>query len=223
MPNLLQIQGLRDKYLSKSKISIRELKTLSENFNKSNYEIKSSFSYQGLDDNIIRYFEEQKSAEVVMLFIDITNFSQKCKDLTNLQLSQYLDDFYDKTIPLIYAQGGEVEKILGDGIICVFGEPFLNSSKKELFEKADKAAKDIVIEFKNTDKEVKIALHDGWIMYYKQKNPNYKEYTMIGRPLTELYRLEGISENNAINFFSVSSYDGMTISNNGVYCRSDRN
>jgi hypothetical protein len=223
MPNLLQIQGLREKYNSKSRVNTREIKALSESFNKSSYDIKHSFSFQGLDQNIVRYFEEQRSADVIILFIDITNFSEKSKQLNNSELSNYLDEFYDKTIPLIYAQGGEIEKILGDGIICLFGEPFLDNTKSELFEKADKTAKDIIVELKDSDKEVKIALHDGYIMYYKQKNQNYQEYTMIGKPLTELFRLESIAENNSINFYTVSDYDKLEISKDGVYRRSDRN
>lgn len=225
MPNLDQIQALRDKYSKETynRVKTLELKFLNESFNKSLYDIEASFKFQNIDDHIIPFFEKQQSADIILLFIDITDFSKKCSSLTNLALSQYLDNYYDIVIPMIYKHGGEVEKIIGDGIICVFGEPFLSKSKDQLLEKADQCAKDIIIELKGSDKEVKIALNDGMIMYYKNKTQNYPEYTMIGNPLTELFRLESVSINNSINYFYVNSYDSKKYSNSGVYCMSTKN
>ena len=225
MPNLKQIESLRNKYkplnLSDRGVNIRQIKALNENFNRPTQQIKSFFNFNGLDNHVIEYFEDQKSADVVLLFIDITDFSKKCESLTNSSLSLFLDDFYDKVIPIIYRHDGEIEKIIGDGIICLFGEPFLSGSKNILFNKADQCAKDIVVKLKETNKEVKIALHDGKIMYYKNKSIDYSEYTMIGKPLTELFRLESVSDNNSINYYHISSYDKMDISKDGIYKVSD--
>lgn len=217
MPNLLQIRSLREKYQANNKVSLSDVKLLSESFNKSTFVIKNLFVDSGKNPDLVNYFESQKSADVVLLFIDITDFSIKCGKMTNSQLSGYLDNYYEKVISTIYHHGGEIEKIIGDGIICVFGQPILSDSKTELFKKADACAKDIIIELKDSDKEVKIAIHDGSIMYYKNKTENYPEYTMIGKPLTELFRLEGVSENNSINFFHVCSYDSMEVCKGGVY------
>lgn len=217
MPNLQQIKSLRERYASHNNVYLRDLSLLVENFNKSSLEIKNLFTNNGRNLNLINYFESQQSAVVVLLFIDITSFSTKCRNLTNNQLSSYLDAYYEKAISTIYFHGGEIEKIIGDGIICLFGQPFLNDSKNDLFKRADACAKDIIIDLKGTDKEVKIAIHDGTIMYYKNKTENYPEYTMIGKPLTELFRLESISENNSVNFYHISSYDSMEVSKDGVY------
>ncbi|QPH38634.1 adenylate/guanylate cyclase domain-containing protein [Pedobacter endophyticus] len=217
MPNLLQIQAFREKYAAKTIVSRNEIKLLAENFSKPTHAIKSLFVQRGLDDHIIDYFESQKSANIVLLFIDITDFSSKCRSWPNSTLSTYLDDYYDKVIKLIYHHGGEVEKIIGDGIICMFGEPFLTGTKAHLFQTADACAKDIIVEAKGSSREVKIALHDGEIMYYKNKSENFPEYTMIGKPLTELFRLESVATNNSINYFHVSDYDSCSFCTEGVY------
>lgn len=224
MPNLQQIQALRSKYHLSGNLSqgSREIKLLTESFNKNFSQIEAEFRLNGANRNYIEYFEQQRSADIVTLFIDITDFSKKMADKTNQQISLYLDNYYDKVIPLIYRHGGEIEKIIGDGIICIFGEPFLGLSKSDLFKVADSCAKDIVITMKNTDKEVKIALHDGTIMYYKNKTTNYPEYTMIGKPLTELFRLESVSFNNSINYYHVSAYNIKNYSETGVYATSDK-
>ena len=75
MPNLKQIEALRNKYnvtsVSRSNINLRHIKALNESFNKSSYEIKSFFSSQGLDKHIIEYFEEQKSSNVILILISL--------------------------------------------------------------------------------------------------------------------------------------------------------
>ncbi len=57
-----------------------------------------------------------------------------------------------------------------------------------------------------TDFESKIALHYGEIMYYQNTSDEYYEYTMIGNALTNLFRLESVSLNNSINFFSSTPF-----------------
>ena len=58
---------------------------------------------------------------------------------------------------------------------------------------------------------------------YKNKSENYPEYTMIGKPITELFRLESIAENNSINFFNFSPYQKMECSQDGVFKYSRKN
>lgn len=218
MPNLQQLIALREKYSTKSNVSLRQIKLLNERFNLSTNDIKNAFVREGVSDSIIEYFEAQKSTDVVLLFIDITGFSNICSYFSNSLLASYLDQYYATIIPIIYHHGGEIEKIIGDGIICVFGEPFLTSSKFDLLSKAEKCAKDILIVSKGSHREVKIAYHDGEIMYYKNKSLNYPEYTIIGKPLTELFRLESVAKNNSLSFYSVSPYDSMLTSQSGAYC-----
>src|SRR5690606_30664634 len=112
------------------------------------------------------------------------------------------DDYYNKIIPIIYEYGGEIDKIIGDGIICVSGQPFLTKSLQDCIKEADKCAKKIIEETHNTNKfESKIAFHFGTINYFKNKTGFYNELTIVGKPLTELFRLESISENERINYF----------------------
>jgi hypothetical protein len=220
MPNIQQLIALRDKYKVENNISTKQLTVLNETFNLSAEQIKNSFSYNGIDNRMLSFFEDQKSAEVVMLFIDISNFSNICKSFPNSTLATYLDQYYDKVIPLIYRHGGEVEKIIGDGIIAIFGQPFLDLNHNGLLEKADLCAKDIIIDLEKGYQEVKIAYHEGTIMYYKNKTLNYPEYTMIGKPLTELFRLESVAKNNSITFFDSCTFDTKPYSSSKPYCRS---
>lgn len=233
MPNLQQIIALRKKYASQQQIKDAfntefdklekhfEYETIekafaSEHFNSLMEHVNPREEYFSITkekqtSSIIKYFEQQKEENVVLLFIDITHFSYKTQEASSKKITSLLNNYYQQLMPIIYKYGGEIEKIMGDGVICIFGEPFLKSIRiEEKFIKAEKCAVEIIRTFKDTFYEVKIALHDGPIMYYKTPSEYYEEYTMIGNTLTELYRLESISQSNGINYFMGRGYDKLT-------------
>ncbi|UUF12360.1 MULTISPECIES: adenylate/guanylate cyclase domain-containing protein [Flavobacterium] len=202
MANLELIKRLNLKYKKTTPFS-RSTKSfsLNESFN-GNIQLAIQDSINSLGPNYTQYFENGKSAEVVLLFIDVCNFSTRFSNLSGNEISQYFDEYYDLVIPLIYEFGGEIDKIIGDGIICIFGQPFLDKNLKDCISTADECAKKIIIETKKKDKfKSKIAFHFGKINYFKNKSGFYNELTIVGKPLTELFRLESISENEKINYF----------------------
>lgn len=225
MPNLNQIYSLKEKY---SQITAEDLRikdylektkandTIQKAFSSGilNERVRETRSFSLITESLnpskpelIRYFEEAKEEDVALLFIDITGFSRTIQGWTNSQIKKYLDDYYERIIPIIYKYGGEIEKLMGDGIICLFGKPFLKLDHPRHVYKAEECAKAVIEEFNSTDKIVKVAIHTGVVNYYKVPGEYYGEYTIIGQPITDLYRLESVSKSNAINFFKESDYD----------------
>jgi hypothetical protein len=203
MANLELIKKLNQKYNKPSPFTISTKSfSLNESFDTRNIDASIQNNIQTLGINYSIYFDEGKDADVVLLFIDVCNFSTRFGHLTGKQISQYFDEYYDKIIPIIYKYGGEIDKIIGDGIICIFGQPFLAKTQQECIKEADKCAKEIIKETWNSNRfESKIAFHFGKINYFKNKSGFYNELTVVGKPLTELFRLESISENERINYF----------------------
>lgn len=214
MPNLQQLINLKNRYGNSSLSNLRkqDAEILFESFDPKKIEkgfknvelnlATKSFSFPEFKANgYVDYFLQRKRANVVLLFIDITGFSKKFSNRNSDELVKYLDAYYSKVIPLISYYGGEIEKIMGDGIICVFGEPFLQEDKTALHELAESCSRKIISELFNTDYSVKIALHFGEIMYYQNPSDSYYEYTMIGNAITEVFRLESIAKPNSISFF----------------------
>lgn len=208
MANLELIKKLNQKYNKRSPFTLSTKSfSLYESFDTQNIDALIRNNIQTLGANYSRYFDEGKDAEVVLLFIDVCNFSTRFSHLDGKQISQYFDDYYNKIIPIIYEYGGEIDKIIGDGIICVFGEPFLAKSLQDCIKEADKCAKKIIKETYNTNKfESKIAFHFGTINYFKNKSGFYNELTIVGKPLTELFRLESVSQDERINYFVKYKY-----------------
>lgn len=219
MPNIRQLISLKEKYasLNRSDGKVKDFlnKGLMENvaiqksFSFKERQILEHFDVSNATPTLIEYFESKPKEDVVLLFIDIANFSSLTEARTNTFITSYLDNYYNAAFPIIYQFGGQIEKLMGDGIICVFGKPFIDVAWPIEFNKAELCAKELIQKFKGTNKEVKVALHSGEITYYKTPGTDYEEYTMIGKPITELFRLESISKSNAINFYVESTYDAI--------------
>jgi class 3 adenylate cyclase len=219
MPNLLQLVSLKEEYgiLNQQEFSARNFienhlvsdATIRKGFNVSKIKVLEHFDIAKVSSDIVDYFESNPTEDVVLLFIDIANFSTITDLKDSKSIGNYLDSFYRKALPIIYKYGGQVEKIMGDGIVCVFGVPFINVDWPQEFHRAELCSRALVQKFKDTNQEVKIALHSGEITYYKTPGSEYTEYTMIGKPLTELFRLESVSMKNAVNFYANSVYDSV--------------
>lgn len=218
MPNIRQLISLKEQYAtlksSDKKVkdfldkAILENSTIQKSFNiEERRFLNESFSFNRAIPELIEYFESQPSEDVVVLFVDIANFSNLTEAKTNKYIISYLDNYYKAAFPTIYKYGGQIEKLMGDGIICVFGKPFIDVSWPVEFNRAELCAKELVEKFKGSNKEIKVALHNGNVTYYKTPGTMYEEYTMIGKPITEIFRLESVSRKNAINYYEESDYD----------------
>lgn len=210
--NLTLIQELHRQYDSNPSETIKQLRTIDfENINQNpSSALREQYLANTIQNKLGNHFNNalnlQQNVDVVLLFIDICSFSTRFSHLNNTQLSNILDQYYNIVMPTIYKYNGEIDKIIGDGIIALFGSPFINSSGKTLFDIAENCAKDLIDKTKGTLYKSKIALHNGVVMYYRNKSVRYPEYTIVGKPITELHRLESISTDETINFYHSSQY-----------------
>lgn len=60
---------------------------------------------------------------VTVLFIDIRGFTRFADRSTARQAVEYLNEFFGLIIPTLTAHGGHANKLLGDGLLGVFGAP----------------------------------------------------------------------------------------------------
>jgi len=207
MANLDQIQKLNRRYGKQSPIAdITKSFSINEALDPDNIKKALSRSIANLGPEFSMYFELGLPAEIALLFIDVCGFSTRFGSLNGDDIARYFDEYYDKVIPIIYDHHGEIDKVIGDGIVCIFGPPFMSGDLNQCISKADKCAKEIIEATNGTKFSSKVAFHCGSINYFKNKTGLYKEFTIIGKPLTELFRLESISIDNEINY-----YDGTLI------------
>lgn len=207
MANIDLIKHLNIKYEKDSPIARSSLASINEAFDPNKIEKAIQDSIIELGPDYALHFEYGLNAEVALLFIDICNFSTRFPSLKGNKLSAFFDEYYDLIIPKIYKHGGEIDKVIGDGIICVFGPPFIKGSQLEIINKSHECAKEIILATESSLFSSKVAFHIGEINYFKNKSQYYKEFTIVGKPLTELFRLESVSKNECLNY-----YEGTPIS-----------
>lgn len=203
MANLDLIKRLNSNYGKRSPIE-RETRlfSINESLDPDNIQKAISNLIANLGPVFTQYFDFGLPADVVLLFVDVCGFSTRFDGLDGEEISEYFDEYYDLVIPIIYKYGGEIDKIMGDGIICVFGPPFQDLSLVQNIVKADQCSKEIIKATKDNKFASKVAIHSGTINYFKNKTGLYKEFTLIGKPLTELFRLESISIDQRINYYA---------------------
>lgn len=211
MPNLEQTKYFIEKYCDFNEENKKKrIQNLNEAFDPSIIIDQEFLNFDGHSSKILSYedyFNERKEEYVFMLFIDVDDFSTYYNKLPNKDITNYLDGYYKLIIPLITYFGGVVEKTIGDGIICLFGSPFLNEDREIQLRNALWSAQAIIKETKDTHYSSKIAIHSGFISYYKNGSKDYTEFTAIGDTITELFRLESVSKKGAINFYCDSDCD----------------
>jgi class 3 adenylate cyclase len=95
----------------------RKCFSLNESLDPENIQKAISDSIASLGPEFTIYFDYGLPADVVLLFIDVCDFSERYSDLNGEEIGEYFDKFYDIVIPIIYEFGGEIDKIMGDGII----------------------------------------------------------------------------------------------------------
>ncbi|KAB7726472.1 hypothetical protein F5984_24445 [Rudanella paleaurantiibacter] len=210
MPNLAHVQALHKRYKPQSEIAkLGDVSSflLKESLNPDRLEKAFLTISNRLGPEFETYFDMGSDADVALLFIDICSFSTRYAQLSSEDLSTFLDAYYERLIPIIYEHGGEIDRIMGDGIIAIFGPPFLKPTTSNAIIKALACSLKTIVLTTNTKFFSKIALHAGKIRYYRNKSTQYPEYTIIGKPVTELYRLESISCDNSITYYSGSLVD----------------
>jgi class 3 adenylate cyclase len=202
MANFNKIKKLNEKYGKTNPIvDFYYEGSIDESFNPTKINQALQGEIEGVNSEYIRFFNDGLDIQAALLFVDVCGFSTRFSELKGNEISKYFDEYYDLIIPIIYDFGGEIDKIMGDGIIAVFAPPFSNKEIHKLVSDVNLCATRIIEESKETKFSSKVAIHSGVINYYHNKSDHYSEYTMIGKPLTELFRLESVSVDESINFF----------------------
>lgn len=145
---------------------------------------------------------QSKGEEMVLMFVDITGFSTKMKNQDSEKIKEYLDEYYELILKIIDDHNGTVFQIIGDGILCFWGQPFSEGDEKSNRTSAILCAKELIEESSKGKYESKVALHEGKVFYHEIESSGHSEFTLTGTPITELFRLESVSKSNAINFFT---------------------
>jgi class 3 adenylate cyclase len=161
---------------------------------------------ESIDGNhVFREYEKRiknSVADAYVAFVDIYQFSSKIKDKSIEEVQAYLEEYYGNIIPIIKEYGGQIDKIIGDGIVVVFSDAFnlnyINGVGKSCLDFCKKC-----VERLNGEKyAVKAAIGSGKLFFAKTiVEKAYEEYSCIGHPMTVAFRLENEAKKNQVLIF----------------------
>lgn len=147
-----------------------------------------------------KYLLNNKTEFSSVIYVDIFDFSKKITGFTTLSVRNYLNEYYSTVMPTINRYGGQIDKIMGDGIIVVFSKifPEINSDTDATI-KSFICCKKIIEDLYITNFEAKTAIGMGNLFFCKTGVEQiYEEYTALGHPMTIAYRLDSIADKNQI-------------------------
>lgn len=136
--------------------------------------------------------------EVALLFADIRNYSTISEPLDPVQTVEFLNRFLSEVSEIIMANGGFVDKFMGDGIMAVFGAPVpLENACASAVETAlemvgavHKRGGEFVHELPVSTFRIGVGIHYGTVVMGNVGSGRRMDYTCIGDVVNVASRLE---------------------------------
>ena len=129
---------------------------------------------------------EPEWAMVTVAFVDIRGFTTFADRATAREAVDYLNGFFALSVPVVARHGGSVNKLLGDGILAVFGAP------RHLPDHADRAlaASVDLIAAVESHCRVGIGLNSGLVLVGTIGGGDLTELGVVGDPVNVAARVQ---------------------------------
>jgi adenylate cyclase len=138
-----------------------------------------------------------KSAEVTVLFADLSGFTALSERLSPEEVSSILEGYFTHAVEAIFEEGGTLDKFIGDCVMAFFGAPV---PQKDHAERAVRAALKILhaLDGWNADRttagepalSMRIAINSGRVVVGDVGSNRRVDYTVLGNAVNVAARLE---------------------------------
>lgn len=138
-------------------------------------------------------FQKGVLANSLLLMIDLSPFSSLVADWAPEDISIFLERYYRIVVSRVVDVGGVVEKYIGDAVVAAFGAPFDQFTSPGHLKRVINLSRTLVEEIESEfqgEVTAKCAIAYGSCHYGYLGPSVHSELTIIGTPLTELFRLE---------------------------------
>ena len=127
---------------------------------------------------------------VTILFVDIRGFTSFADRSTAREAVEYLNEFFGLVVPILVGHGGHVNKLLGDGLLGVFGAP---SRCPDHADRALAAAQEMLASVESHLGErcrIGIGINSGLVLVGTIGGGGVAEYSVIGDPVNVAARMQ---------------------------------
>ncbi|MET0809766.1 MAG: adenylate/guanylate cyclase domain-containing protein [Thermoleophilaceae bacterium] len=133
---------------------------------------------------------EPEWAMVTVLFVDIRGFTSFADRATAREAVDYLNEFFELVVPIVGQHGGHANKLLGDGLLAVFGAPRILPDHPD---RAIGAAKSILSAVDSRFGErcrIGIGVNSGLVLVGTMGGGDLTELGVIGDPVNVAARVQ---------------------------------
>ncbi len=147
-----------------------------------------------------------QTMNISVLFSDIRNFTTITEKLSAHETVEFLNVYFARVIDVIRAEGGRIDKFIGDAIMAEFGVPYPFPDHAARALRAAAGMRRVAEDFKGwmnqrfpdrgiPDFGVGIGIHSGNAVVGNIGSETRKEFTAIGDTVNVASRLEGETKN----------------------------
>lgn len=138
-----------------------------------------------------------EAREAAILNVDIRGFTKMSNEMDPSDLIRLLSEYESRMVPVIQAQGGNIDKFLGDGILATFGAALPSETYCADAMRAVDALQDATMAWEEERKAagltpvpIGMAVTSGRIVFGAVGDETRLEYTVIGDPVNLCAKLE---------------------------------
>jgi adenylate cyclase len=149
---------------------------------------------------------------ITVMFCDIRNFTRFSNTLEPEQVFGFLNEFFSEMIGVVFKHQGTLDKMLGDGLMALFGAPQDDPDHAvHALEAAIEMQQQLEVlrgkwkQYDSSDLAIGIGLHTGDAMVGNIGSLDRMEYTAIGNTVNIASRLE--SATKKLGYSIVMSHD----------------
>ncbi|RLF60279.1 MAG: adenylate cyclase, partial [Thermoplasmata archaeon] len=140
--------------------------------------------------------QESQRKMMTVVFSDIRGFSTLTDDLEPEEIFHLLDQYLSEMIKIVHRFDGTLNKIIGDGLLIFFGDPFPIEDHAEravrMAVEMQKKVSELRGEWKGYDHDlgVGIGINTGYMTVGNIGAEIHRDYTVIGNQVNVAARLE---------------------------------
>lgn len=143
-----------------------------------------------------------QSTYITVLFSDIRNFTTISEQLSAQETIEFLNVYFERIIDVIRAEGGRIDKFIGDAVMAEFGVPYPFVDHELRALRAAIAMRAVAYDFRGWMRKrfpdkvfpefaIGIGIHSGNAVVGNLGSATRMEYTAIGDTVNVASRLEG--------------------------------
>lgn len=157
---------------------------------------------------------EVKSAEVSILFADISGFTTISETKRPEEVAEFLSHFFSCAVDAIFAHGGTLDKFIGDAVMAFFGAPIGQADHAARAVRAGLTMRQLV-EVWNADRatqglppvRIRVGINSGPAVAGNVGTEKRVDYTVLGSSVNIASRLEsGVAKPGQV-VISQNTYD----------------